>query len=297
MAYEYAPEDKRGFYTSIPQMGLSIGILLAAGALALMTSIMSNESFMSWGWRICFLMSFVLVLFGMWMRVRLYETPEFAQVKEHKDESKLPIVEMFRQGAGKVLLGMGARHVDGVFFNIFSVFAISYLINNVHISRKDALLGLMIGAVVLTICIPIAGHLSDKFSRSKLYAIAAITSALSVFPAFYVMHNSGGDITQIWLAMIIPYGIIYSVVYGNVAAFQCDLFDAKVRYTGISFVYQMTSAVAGMTALFATYLLNLGGGEPWLVCWYVLGSGVLSSLCAYAIHRRRGSVGRRLVTA
>jgi MFS family permease len=93
----------------------------------------------------------------------------------------------------------------------------------------------MIGAAVLTICIPLAGYLSDKMSRAKLYGAAAIISSVSVFPAFWMMKESGGNIYLVWIAIIVPYGVFYSVVYGNVAAFLCDLFDAKVRYTGISF--------------------------------------------------------------
>ena len=124
MAYEFAPEKRRGFYTSIPQIGLSLGILLSAGTVALLSTVMSNESFMSWGWRTCFLISFVLVFVGMWIRLQLFETPEFSQVKASNDEAKLPIVEMFHKYTSNVLLGLGARHVDGVFFNVFAVFAI-----------------------------------------------------------------------------------------------------------------------------------------------------------------------------
>ena len=149
MAYESAPEEKRGFYTSIPQMGLSIGILLASGSLALLSALMSDEAFMAWGWRICFLASFMLVLVGMWIRTRLFETPEFAAVKESHKEAKLPIVEMFKKDSGKVLLGLGARHVDGVFFNVFSVFSVSYLISTIGISRNDALIAVMVGGAVL----------------------------------------------------------------------------------------------------------------------------------------------------
>lgn len=287
MAYEYAPSNKRGFYTSIPQMGLSLGILLSAGTVAGLSTVLSDQQFMSWGWRICFLISFALVFVGMWIRLQLFETPEFAEVKASHEEAKLPIVDMFQRYTGNVLLGLGARHVDGVFFNIFSVFAVSYLVDRIGVTRNDALLGLMIGAAVLTICIPLAGALSDRMSRPKLYALAAIVSALSVFPAFWTMNNSGGNVLLIWVAIFVPYGVLYSAVYGNVAAFLCDLFDAKVRYSGISFVYQMTSAVAGATALIATFLVKLSGGDPWLVCWYVLLSGILSSVCAYAIGRRR----------
>lgn len=283
MAYEYAPPSRRGFYTSIPQMGLSIGILLSAGTLAVLSAIMSNDAFMSWGWRIGFLLSVLLIFVGMWIRLQIFETPAFSRIKASHEQAPLPIVEMFRRHMGNVVLGLGARHVDGVFFNVFAVFSVSYLVDKIGITRNDALVALMVGAAVLTICIPIAGHLSDKMSRPKLYGIAALVSSVSIFPAFWLMKNSDGNLTAIWAAIVIPYGIIYSAVYGNVAAFLCDLFDAKVRYSGISFVYQMTSAVAGMTALICTYLVKIADGEPWLVCWYVLGSGVLSTVCALII--------------
>ncbi|MEO8816846.1 MAG: MFS transporter, partial [Paralcaligenes sp.] len=147
------------------------------------------------------------------------------------------------------------------------------------------LVALMVGGAVLTICIPIAGHLSDKISRAKLYSLACIVSALSAFPAFYGFQHSAGNPALMWASIIIPYGILYSAVYGNVAAFQCDLFETKIRYTGISFVYQMTSAIAGFTALIATVLVKLDNGQPWLVCWYVVLSGALSAACAWYISR------------
>ena len=287
MAYEFAPQEKRGFYTSIPQMGLSIGILLASGSLALLSATLSNQDFMAWGWRACFLASFVLVLVGLWIRLRLVETPDFAKVKERHQEARLPIASVLKDDTRNLLLGLGARHIDGVFFNIFAVFAVSYLISTVHVARNTVLVALMVGAAVLTVFIPLAGRLSDRVNRARLFAVAALISALSVFPAFYVMREAGGSTVLIWLAIIIPYGILYSAVYGNVAALQCDLFEPRVRYTGISFIYQTTAAVAGLTALISTVLVRLDHGKPWMVCWYVLLSGLLSFACASAIARGR----------
>jgi MFS family permease len=241
---------------------------------------------MAWGWRLGFLVSFALVLVGLWIRLRVFETPAFSAVKASHHEAKVPFVDMVKRFPGNVLLGLGARHIDGVFFNVFSIFSISYLTQSVHIARNDALVAIMIGAVVLSIFIPIFGHLSDKVSRAKLYSLAALLSSVSVFPAFWGMAHSNGNMLWIYIAIIIPYGIFYAAVYGNVAAFLCDLFDARVRYTGISFIYQMTSVVAGLTALLATFLVKVDNGNPWLVCWYVLASGVLSSVCAYVISRR-----------
>jgi MHS family metabolite:H+ symporter-like MFS transporter len=136
MAYESAPKGKRGFYTSIPQMGLSIGILLASGSLALLSASMSNEDFMSWGWRVCFLASFLLVLFGMFIRTRLSETPEFAAVKESHKEAKLPIVAA--EYTIMCCLGL-IIDTSTASFNVFSVFSIGYLVSNIGISRGDAL--------------------------------------------------------------------------------------------------------------------------------------------------------------
>lgn len=287
MAYECAPEEKRGFYASLPQIGLSIGVLLSAGIIGALSLALTDAQFMAWGWRVAFGISFLFVLFGMWVRLNVMESPEFAEMKQSHGEARVPFVDMLKRFPGNVVLGLGARHIDGVFFNIFSVFTISYLTSKIGMTREDALTGVGIGAFVLTIFIPIFGYLSDRLGRQRLYAVAAILTALSVYPAFWAFTHSNGDRTLVWAAIALPYGILYAAVYGTVAVFLCDLFDARVRYTGISFVYQVSSITAGgMTPIIATYLVTINGGDPWYVCAYVVISGLLSSLCAFAIGRR-----------
>ncbi|MDY7548279.1 MFS transporter [Glaciimonas sp. Gout2] len=287
MAYEYAPSNRRGFYTSLPQIGLSLGVLISAGFVAGLSALLTEEQFMAWGWRLGFVLSFGLVLFGLWIRLKVMETPEFAQLKQNRGEAKIPFTDMIKRFPGNILLGLGARHIDGVFFNIFSVFSISYLTKTIGMTRTDALIGVMIGAAVLTVFIPIFGRLSDKVGRPALYTWASILTGLSCFPAFWIMSHAGGNTTLIWAAIAVPFGIIYAAVYGTVAVFLCELFDARVRYTGISFVYQFSSVIAGgVTPIVATILLTMNGGKPWLICSYVLGTSVVSSICAYAIRRR-----------
>ena len=288
MAYEYAPKEKRGFYASLPQIGLSLGVLLSAGYVAGMSAILTDEQFMAWGWRLGFILSFVLVLFGLWMRLAIMETPAFKNVKASHKEVKVPFFDMMKRFPGNVLLGLGARHIDGVFFNIFSVFSISYLTTTLKLPREMSLIGVMIGATVLTICIPIFGYLSDKLGRSRMYAWASIITAMTCYPAFWVMEHSAGNIVLVWAAIAIPFGIIYAAVYGTVSVFLCDLFDARVRYTGISFVYQFSSITAGgMTPIIATLLLAYGHGDPIYIGAYVLVSWILSSICAFIIARRQ----------
>ena len=134
--------------------------------------------------------------------------------------------------------------------------------------------------------IPYFGRLSDRIGRPRVYMWGSLITALASFPAFWLMTHSGGNVMLIWLAIIVPFGILYASVYGPEAALFCDLFDAKVRYTGISFVYQFSGIFAsGITPIVATALLKSGGGEPWQICMYVLFAGVVSAICAAMIGR------------
>ena len=286
MAYEYAPKEKRGFYASLPQVGLAIGLCMASGVVALLSSLLSDAQFLAWGWRIAFLLSGVMVFVGMYIRLAVKETPEFAAIKARNEASAIPFFDMFRRYPGNVLKGMGARYIDGVFFNVFGVFSIAYLTSTLKISRTDALLGVMAAALVMIVTIPLFGRLSDRVGRTRVYFWGSLITALSAFPGFWLMTTSGGNMLAIWLAIVVPFGIFYASVYGPEAALFCDLFDAKVRYTGISFVYQFSGIFAsGITPIIATALLKSGGGQPWQICAYVLFAGVVSALSAAWIGR------------
>ncbi|UUC94335.1 MFS transporter [Comamonas sp. C11] len=286
MAYEYAPKNQQGFYASLPQIGLAVGLFMASGVVALLSWLCTDEQFMAWGWRIAFLISGLMVLVGMYIRLHVKETPEFAAVKERNAETAIPFFDMMRRYPGNVLKGMGARYIDGVFFNVFGVFSISYLTNTVKISRTDALMGVMLAAVVMCVTIPFFGRMSDRLGRARTYMWGSLITAISAFPAFWLMTNSNGNAMLIWAAIVIPFGVLYASVYGPEAALFCDLFDAKVRYTGISFVYQFSGIfAAGITPIIATSLIKAGDGSPWLICLYVLFAGLVSALCAMSIGR------------
>jgi MFS family permease len=288
MAYEYAPREKRGFYASLPQVGLAIGLFMASGVVALLSWLCTEEQFMAWGWRIAFLISGLMVAVGMYIRLHVKETPEFAAVKARNAETAIPFMDMLRRYPGNVLKGMGARYIDGVFFNVFGVFSISYLTSTLQISRTDALIGVMIAAVVMCASIPFFGRMSDRLGRTRVYLWGSLITAVSAFPAFWLMAQSGGNVLLVWIAIVVPFGILYAAVYGPEAALFCDLFDAKVRYTGISFVYQFSGIFAsGITPIIATALVKTAGGSPWLVCLYVVFAGAVSAGCAWAIGRER----------
>ena len=287
MAYEYAPPNRRGLYASLPQIGLSIGLCLASGVVAAISKLLPESAFLSWGWRLAFAMSLALVVIGLYIRVKVMETPEFLALKRTRRDVKVPFIDMITRYRRSVLLGMGARWIDGVFFNIFAVFMIGYLTQHLAMSRTEALTGVMMAAIVMCFFIPLFGKMSDLLGRTGVYRWGSLLCGLSVLPAFWLMENQAGNTMIIWLAIVIPFGIFYAMVYGPEAALFAELFDAEVRYTGISFVYQFSGIFAsGLTPIIATALLRLNDGKPWAVCAYVVLSALLSAWCAHKMEPR-----------
>ncbi len=286
MAYEYAPKEKRGLYASWPQVGLALGLCLASGVVALLTAWLSPEDFYVWGWRVAFLLSALLVFLGLYIRVAIKESPEFEKLKASNAENKQPFISMIKQYPGNIIRGMGARYIDGVLFNIFGVFSISYLSNDLNMDRTTALTGVLIASFIMCFSIPLFGALSDKVGRTRTYFWGSIITGFSAVPALYLMTAHSDSTLVVWLSIIIPFGILYASVYGPEAALFCELFDTDVRYTGISFVYQFSGIFAsGITPMIATALLHANDGQPWYVASYVVFAGLVSAYSAWSIKK------------
>ncbi len=282
MTYEYAKPENRGLYASFPQIGLSIGLCLAAGIVALLSYSLTDAQFLSWGWRLAFVLSFVLVLVGLYIRVNIMETPEFAKLKAKGAEVKIPFMTMIQEYPKEILAGMGARYIDGVFFNIFGVYSIAFLTSQLKIPRTEALLGVCLSALVMCFFIPFFGNISDKIGRTRTYFWGSLITGLSALPAFWVWLHSPDQALLVWAALVIPFGIFYASIYGPEAALFCDLFKPEVRYTGISFVYQFSGIFAsGLTPIIAAALVqNYAPNGGWAVAWYCVFAGVVSALSA-----------------
>ena len=286
MTFEYAPENRRGFYASLPQIGVGLGLCMGAGITALLSTTLSNDAFFAWGWRIAFMLSALLVFVGLYIRLTIQETPAFAKIKKDSAEAKIPFLDLIKRYPGNVLKGMGVRYIEGVFFNVFAVFSISYLTQTLKINRTEALLGVMIAALVMCFFIPFFGAVSDRYGRIRTYVCGALVTAFSSLPAFWLMANYSGSVVVVWLAIIIPFGIFYAAIYGPEAALFCELFDTKVRYSGISFVYQFSGIFAsGITPMIATALLKTNGGRPWHIVAYVIFAGLVSAYSGWLISR------------
>ena len=209
-------------------------------------------------------------------------------MKANNAENKQPFLSMLKNYPGNILRGMGARYIDGVFFNIFGVFSISYLSNDLGMDRTTALTGVLIASLVMCFSIPLFGALSDKVGRTKTYFWGSLITGVSAFPALYLMTANIENVFVVWLSIIVPFGILYASVYGPEAALFCELFDTDVRYTGISFVYQFSGIFAsGITPMIATALLHANDNQPWYVAGYVSIVGVISALSAWSIKRSK----------
>lgn len=306
MAIEHSPEGKRGFYGSWPQIGVPAGLLLSAGLVSGL-SLFGNDAFLLWGWRLCFMLSAVLVAVGLYIRLKILETPAFEQLKEARAEVEVPFVELVTTHGKEVLLGMGIRYIEGVCFNTWGVFIIAYVTTALGMSRQTALWAVIITCAVMMLMLPYYGLLSDRIGRRRVFAWGAAGIGLLAFPSFWLMDTH--STLLVWLAVLVPFGIVYPAVYGPEAAIFTELFDTRVRYSGVSFVYQASGIFAsGLTPIIATWLLAAGGNRPWLFCGYVVIVSIISVLSMLAIRetvnrdmikdqRPRGDVGQAEVVS
>jgi MFS transporter, MHS family, shikimate and dehydroshikimate transport protein len=287
MAVEHSPTGRRGFYGSWPQIGVPAGLLLSSGMVYLL-SFLSENDFFSWGWRIAFLISAVLVVVGLYIRLKIMETPAFARIQATGKVAHVPFFELLRTHGKNTLLGLGARYIEGVTFNIFGVFIVGYIAGTLGLPRQTALAGVMISSAIMIIMLPIYGNLSDRIGRRRMFALAGLLIGILSFPAFWLMQTK--EPLLIWIAITVPFALVYPAVYGPQAALFSELFDTRVRYTGISFVYQFSGIYAsGLTPIIATALLPAGGNKPWLICLYVLLVSIVSAASVFAMteaHKR-----------
>ncbi|WP_340083872.1 MFS transporter [Siminovitchia sp. FSL H7-0308] len=285
LAVEYAPKEKRGFFGSIPQMGVTIGMLLGTLALSLM-SLLPEDAFMTWGWRVPFILSAFLVFFGLWIRKGIDETPSFKAAQEKGEIAKLPFVETMRTHWKEVLIAIGGKVVETAPFYIFSTFIVSYATANLGFSRTVTLNAVTIATVVTTLLIPVMGRFSDKVGRKPLYVGGTVLMILYAFPYFWLLHQNSKVLLIV--ATIVGLGIIWAPITAVLGTMFSEIFKSNVRYTGISLGYQIGAAVAGGTApLVATALLNAYNNSYVPVALYIIFTSLISLIAIATVRDRK----------
>ena len=278
MAVEYAGPRRRGFFGSWAHVGVPAGLFLASGAF-LLASLLPDDAFLAWGWRACFLASTVLLAIGAWVRLSVLETPAFERVKERDQLARVPFAELVTRHWRTVLLAMGTRWIEGLTFNLYAVYLLAYATKTLELSRTMVLGGTMLGALVGSVIVPVAGTWSDRVGRKPVFRAGALASLVLTVPSLALLHS--GHPWAVWTSMVIGLGLLYGVLCAPLAAFWAELFDTRVRYTAIGSVYQLSGIVAsGLTPLVAALLVSWNGGSLWYVAVYALAVAAISLACA-----------------
>ena len=290
LAGEWTDPKRRGFTTSWAQFGAPAGLVLANGAVSLVTYAVSEEQFLSWGWRVPFLVSFVLVFIGLYIRIGILETPVFARLKAQGKIEKAPVTEVLRRNWREVVLTALLRTGQQTPFYIFTTYILAYGTQVLGLSRGLLLNLVMLQATISLVTIPLFGHLSDVIGRRKITAIGCVV--MMIFPFAYFAMLDSGQLALVVLATVLALPL-HDLQYGPQAAFIAESFPGSRRYSGASLGYQLASITAGGPApivalfLFRTYQTSMA------VAAYIAVCALVSLVCVWLLHDRAGSLDRQ----
>lgn len=262
IALEHAPKKRRGFAASFANMGGPAGAVLATVVMSIFT-MLPDEQFLSWGWRIPFLLSAVLVLIGLIVRMKVQESPIFQKLQDEAEERKVPFFEVISKYPRNLILGIIAGMSSYTVQGLMTVWGISYVINS-GLDSTHVLWVKALGAASTVVVVWFASQLSDRFGRRPVMMGGMLLGALFAFPVMFML-----DMTNLWmfaLALLLTQGLVQGSIFGPFGAFCAEMFPTHIRYTGASLVYQTSSTLgAGFTPMIATSLVAFAGGSLWLI--------------------------------
>lgn len=283
MTIESAPKARRGFFGSLPQAAASVGLMLATGVFALCTHLLTQEQFMAWGWRIPFWLSAVMLIVGLFIRLHTDETLDFQrqQSTSRTDKTPLPIVTLFREHPRTIWLAFGARLAESVSSNVINAFGIVYVSTQLLLSRDVPLTGMLFASALGILFCPLMGWLSDRIGQRRVYLLGAGFCVLYAFPFFMLLNTQHALI--ITISMVLGYNLGPTTMFAVQPTLFASLFGTRVRYTGLSFAYQFSSILGGMSPFIAATLLLMGEGKPWLVGIFMMTVSLISFICVWMI--------------
>jgi len=279
MAVEHAPAGQRAFFGSLPQAGVGAGLILSSLAMAAVSQLPDAE-LLSWGWRLPFLASVVLLAVGAFIRLKVAESPAFVTLKKTGRQVEMPVLEILRHHPRAVLTAAGARMAETTWFYTVVTFSLTYITQQLGLPKALALNAIVAGALVSLFTIPLAGHASDRFGSRRVFMTGAALLCIAAVVFFQLLATK--DTNLLFLAMTLAIGGVFPLLYAPQSALFAAQFPAEVRYSGISLSVQLAGAVAGGAApIVATSLLAAGHGDPWMISVYLVSLAVLALFCAY----------------
>ncbi|MEA5454861.1 MFS transporter [Sinomonas sp. JGH33] len=286
---EHAPDSQRAFWASWPQAAVPVGNVLATFVLWIMTTVLPAEGFLAWGWRVAFWLSAVVVLVGYYIRTKIADAPIFQAAKAELDSEKAAgygVLEVLKRYPRGVLTGMGLRFAENIMYYLVVTFSIVYLGTGLKMNTGAILGVIAIAHLCHFAVIPLIGRLADRVGRKPIYLVGAIlggTWGLWAFPAF------GTKNTWVILVTIIVGLVFHALMYAGQPAIMAEMFPTRMRYSGVSISYQVTSIVAGSLApVFATEWLK-ATGSWWPTAVYLAIAGVITAAAVLALRETRGA--------
>ncbi|MFJ2995418.1 MFS transporter [Pandoraea sp. NPDC087047] len=291
LAVEHARPRSRGLLGSFTQAGSAAGMLLAAATFLIIRSSLSADAFSSWGWRLPFLFSVVLVAIGLFVRTRIDEPAPFIAAKAEGRIRRLPVTEVLRHHRRALFVTIGLRLLQPAMYAIVTTYAISYL-NMKRGGASAALSSVIIGSIFAVIATPLWAALSDRIGRRRPAIWAVVGISLLVWPFFWFLDH--GDLRYLPLVFAIELAVFDAAIYAPGAAWFAEQFPVEVRYSGISLGYQIGTLLSGgLTPFVAAALLAVGNGSPWLICAYISALGLLSLIAVLAANDPAGRAAGR----
>ncbi|OZM83276.1 MFS transporter [Pseudonocardia sp. MH-G8] len=289
VAVENAPRERRGYFGSWPQIGVSAGLLLGTAAVTLASAI-SGDAFGEWGWRLPFLMSIPLALVGLFIRLRATESPAFLAEKAKMDaeleQRKAPAAVLLRDHRKALLITIFGRFAEAGNYYLFTTFVLSYVTTNLGAPQSYGLIASMVGAAINIATIPLFGALSDRIGRPRTFLIGGALIVLTAWPVFALVGT--GQLVGVVLGVSLFMALGHAMVYAPLPALYCEMFPTAVRYSGISVGYQMASILlASFTPALAAAMVLWAGGSLWMVILYAIGTTLIAMVAiAFAPDRR-----------
>jgi metabolite-proton symporter len=295
MSLEHAPPHRRAFYASFPQAGVPAGTFLSSGAFFLVT-LMPEEQLLSWGWRVPFLCSALLIVVGLYIRLRVTESPEFLALQESGDVVEVPAAEVFRSYKRALVVGMFCMLAPNTVFYLASTFFLSYGPVHLGLSRGLVLTALLVAAAVQVVTLPLLAMVADRTGTKNFLMAGCAAVALGAFPVFALFDS--GTVAGVVAAYLLALPVLHALVYGAVSGFTAELFPPRARYTGSSLAYHLGGAVtAAPVPIVATLLLAEFGSSAAIAVYVILAAVVCGLVISLAPAQRVPVAGRGLPTA
>ncbi len=285
---EHSPNKQRAFWASWPQAAVPVGNMLATVVLLVLTGLLSDEAFLSWGWRVAFWLSAVVVLIGYYIRTKVTDAPIFVAAQEEVERAKAVsygVAEVLKRYPRGVFTAMGLRFAENIMYYLVVTFSIVYLKTHVGADTGDILWWLLAAHAVHFVVVPQVGRLADRYGRRPVYIAGAVLAGVWGFFAFPMMNT--GSYLAIMAAVILGL-MIHALMYAPQPAIMAEMFPTRMRYSGVSLGYQVTSIVAGSLApAIATWLLDKFG--TWVpIAVYLAGASLITLVAAWFTRETNG---------